>query len=139
MFRPLLLALPLGLAAWGTPLPCAAAAPAPVPRVPKELLQARVDAARQTYQIIEKQYQVGQGTLAELPRWSRRWLKAQRALSATRADDVAALQAHLERMRKLEKIVQTQVKAGGAGVQAGSAATYYRVEAEIWLAEIKGK
>jgi len=66
-----------------------------------------------------------------------RWLEAEKALKPGRADQLAALQAHLERMQKVEEDCQVAYKKALGNKFDVVAATFYRTEAEIWLAEAK--
>jgi hypothetical protein len=121
-----------------------AAAPAPA-KVPVELLKERVEAARKTWQqIVASSYGLGLPTREMGPEdaylWSRRWLEAERALNEKQADQVAACEAHLNRMKDLEKAARNAHEAKLAkGPWVVSAARFYRVEAEIWLAEARAK
>jgi hypothetical protein len=72
-------------------------------------------------------------------RWSLRWLEAEREVSARPADEVAALEAHLERMRDLERRVQRLRGGGNATVGEAAAVAFYRLEAEKWLLQAKKK
>jgi hypothetical protein len=72
-----------------------------------------------------------------LYRWSKRWLKAEREQSERPADPVAALQAHLDRMRDLEQIVQKLQRGGLTTVDEISAVEFYKSEAELWLLQAK--
>jgi hypothetical protein len=72
-------------------------------------------------------------------RWSTRWLEAEREVSARKEDQVAALEAHRERMRDLERRVQRLRGGGNATVREAAAAAFYRLEAEKWLLQAKKK
>jgi len=126
------------LAVAGAVRACVAAPPS-TSKVPRELLQARLEAARRAYDLTETLLHTGKADFSELPLWSRRWLEAERALATTGADQVAALEAHLERMKALEKGVRKMMDVGFALPRDGAAATYYRVEAEVWLREVQGR
>jgi hypothetical protein len=119
------------------------AAPAPTPApVPEELLKARRDAAQKTYQLIMKRAEVDtglRGHVEELAKWSRRWLQAELALSEKKADQVAAYQAHLDRMKAAERFARSLVKTGMEGPHVAAAAEYHRIEAEIELVRAKGR
>jgi hypothetical protein len=122
----------------------AGAAPAAEParaEVPRELLKARADAAREAYEAGKKEYMLGVpgAPLSELPQWSGRWLTAQLALCATRDDRVAAFQAHLDRMKDLEAVAKKMVEQGLGTRKDVAGATYFRLDAEVKLLEAKGK
>jgi hypothetical protein len=102
------------------------------------LLKARVDAARRTYEALAKNYIESRPPLAELLyRWSCRWLDAERHLSARQSDQVAACQAHLNRMKEVERVTKDRFRNRYVPIEEDSAAQFYRVEAEIWLAEAR--
>ena len=119
------------------------AAPAPkAPKIPKELLEERVKAARDTYEGILERLMIDPNRpsgFRELPQWSRRWLEAEKALSDKKEDRLKALTAHWRRMKELEKKVSGYVRVGVAHVADARAATYYRTEAEIWLIQAGGE
>jgi hypothetical protein len=69
----------------------------------------------------------------EMYRWSQRWLDSQLDLAATKEERRAARRDHFERMKGLEKIAQALVQAGKEPPAHASAATYYRLQAELWL------
>jgi hypothetical protein len=76
-------------------------------------------------------------TPGEVYNWSVRWLNAQRDLSSKKDDQIAALDGHLQRMKDLEKRVAAL--SGQVSELEASAAEFYRVEAELWLAREKAK
>ncbi len=116
-----------------------AALAAPAPKVPEELLKASRDAARQTYEGIERRVRGGQGNASELPLWSRRWLDAELALSDKQDHKIAAYQAHWERMKTLEDLALALFRAGQGHQSDATAAAYFRVEAEILYFQAAGK
>jgi len=104
--------------------------------------KARVEAARKVYE----------GRWARLPvdlnwrfdidkdyQWSRRWLEAEREVSDKKADQIAAAEGHLDRMKKEEAYVKDQVSSGVGSPVDLSAAKFYRLEAEHILAQIRKK
>lgn len=74
----------------------------------------------------------------EVHAWSMRWLQAERELSDKKADQIAALEDHLKRMKELEKRVKVLIPEYAPPFE-GTAAAYWIVEAEIWLAKEKAK
>jgi RNA polymerase sigma factor (sigma-70 family) len=95
-------------------------------------IQALVDAARKVYE----------GTLARMKvdvnahdfeppcQWSRRWLEAERQLESSHKGQVAAVRAHLDRMKKLEAEVR-KFRADGFATELDVAVVgYFRLEAE---------
>lgn len=105
------------------------------PAVAPALLKARVEAARQTYDYVLRNFRESRPPISELVyRWSCRWLDAERELSDRPADRVAAYEAHLARMRELESVVRDRWKNRYVSADEATAAQFYRIEAEIWLA-----
>jgi len=119
----------------------AVAAPAPVDaRILPELAKARLDAARKAYELSWGKYEKGVTVDVEkLYIWSCRWLDSQRAMSDKKADEVAAVEAHLNRMKKLEELVKKKYDADSAAAADYAATQFYRTEAEIWLSQAKPK
>src|SRR5262245_53567552 len=62
------------------------------------LLKSKLEAAQKAFQAIRDD---DRGDPEVAYRWSCRWLEAERALSDTAEKRIAALQAHLERVRKI--------------------------------------
>jgi hypothetical protein len=77
--------------------------------------------------------------------WSVRWLEAQRALSETKDERIAALTAHQQRMKELQANIRVLVEAnpsvngGILPVSELSAAQWYLAEVELWLLKERGK
>jgi hypothetical protein len=125
-----LLALLLGIISAGP------AGAAPDPEAANNLARLAVqrrDAARRTYEALWLDYRERRASEDLLYRWSLRWLEAERELSDQQADQVAAYQAHFERMRDLDRIIRRLRGSGQTTIEEASATEYYRVEAEIWL------
>jgi hypothetical protein len=72
----------------------------------------------------------------EVYAWSIRWLQAQRELSPKHEDQVAALEAHLQRVTKLQEKVKLLVRDLMPPSKADEA-EWYRLEAQLWLARAK--
>jgi hypothetical protein len=110
------------------------------PPTSAKLLGAMRDAAGKTYTLHWKRFKNLEGLdLEVLYQWSHRWMEAERKLSDKKAAQTAALQAHYERMKELEKVAVALVKSGQGRASDASAATYFRLEAELWLAQAKEK
>jgi hypothetical protein len=75
----------------------------------------------------------------EVYSWSVRWLRAQQDVNSTRENQVAALEAHLKRMKEVQPRAAAMEQAGLATVLEVAAAEFYRTEAELWLAQEKAK
>jgi hypothetical protein len=109
---------------------------------PAEFAKAKLSAARKAYESYWKGRKEGVGFDAEtLYRWSRRWLDSQREVNSAKGDQLTAVKAHLERMKDLEKFVKQLVASGSKdGTLAQAAAgEFFRLEAELWLSQAKGK
>jgi uncharacterized protein (TIGR03067 family) len=111
------------------------------PEVPADLLKAQVASSGEAYRLRLAGYRGGEpnGDLESTYLWSVRLLSAERDLSKKPADRVAAAAAHLERMKTVEATATARVKAGGAPRHHALAAEFYRVQAQIWLSQAKGK
>jgi RNA polymerase sigma factor (sigma-70 family) len=116
------------------------AAPAPAARkVPKELLEKRLEAAQNVYKQTLQRIRGGQGLPAELFGWSERWFEAETALSDKKAEHIKAFKAHVERTREVERLMIGWARAGQGKQADAEAATYYRVTAEIQFFEATGE
>jgi hypothetical protein len=71
-------------------------------------------------------------------RWSLRVLEAQRDASTTKEDRIAALQDHHQRMLGLQRYVE-RMRADLLPRQESDAAEWYRLEAELWLAQANAR
>ena len=71
--------------------------------------------------------------------WSIRWLEAQKAVRQKKADLVAAYEAHWKRTKETEKFTKEMYDKGKIGSIYYNKTKYYRIQAEIWLNEAKGK
>ncbi len=104
----------------------------------KELMKARLQAAETEADMRMKEFIVGKGTLDILFGASRRLLSAKLDLSDKREDRMAALEAHLQRMKKLEAV--NQQRFDDYKVQENpSLVKFYRLDAEIELERAKAK
>ena len=110
-----------------------------VRKVPKELLEKRLEAVQTVYKQNQMRIRSGQGLPVELLRWSERWLDAELALQDKKADRLAAFKAHVERTRELEQMLTAFAKTGQGKVSDAAAATYERVNAEIRYFEATGE
>jgi hypothetical protein len=122
------------------------------------LLKTQLQAAQKCYRAAVDSMQVDQvggllvlrGTHPARPdlvyTWSVRWLDAQRELSATKDERIAAFETHQKRMKDLRATVKmvagTDTGRNDDGIlQAwqNSAAEWYLAEAELWLLKERGK
>ncbi len=107
----------------------------------KKLAEERLSSARNAYEAAWakfKPFDLSKGDGEIVYRWSRRWLESERDLTKSKAEWEAALQGHIERMKKLELEVQRYAR-GTIPFQQLAATQFYRAEAEVWLLEEKAK
>jgi hypothetical protein len=71
--------------------------------------------------------------------WSARWLQAERDLSRTRAEQIAALEGHLKRMQFFKDLLDRNLRDGTVGRYEPRAAEFFVLEAEDWLAAAKAE
>jgi RNA polymerase sigma factor (sigma-70 family) len=105
----------------------------------KGLLRDRYAAARDEAFGRSQQYLAGRGPTAELYAAALRLLDAEKELSGKKADQVAALERHLRRMKEIEQFIQAQFDAGRASLADALEAKSFRLQAEIWLERVKDK
>ena len=86
-----------------------------------------------------KALQSGTANLERAYTWSRRWMEADQEFSDKTEDKIAAAQAHVDRMRKIEAYVRAQAELQSATAADVAATIYYRLEAERTLAQARGK
>lgn len=109
----------------------------------EDLAKSQAEAARTVYEGLIAAHNAGSDKypfdLEKLNLWSLRWSRAEQALSTKKADHIAAAEAHLARMKKWEAVMQDQFKERQVSRFEVVQAKYHRIEAERWLAEVKGK
>ncbi len=86
-----------------------------------------VKLAEQQFVAAKQRYALGQGTLEQVVRWSRRWARVTQKRKA--------LVKHLARMRALESEVRKRVASGTGTAQEGQAMEYFVVEAQLLLSK----
>jgi hypothetical protein len=119
------------------------APPPPAPIAPDQaaaltaLLHARHRAAQKQFDETWIYYKQARTDAFPVYVWSHFVLQTQFDLSDKKADQIAALEAHLDRMKKLDELLRKVRRLGfGQAIEVG-AAEYYRIEAEYWLAHAK--
>jgi hypothetical protein len=122
---------------------------AEVSQTPHELAKARLDLARRIYRLTEEQITAPptapsaphriSNTLEQLTLWSRRWMEAERDLAQDKAGRGAALSAHIQRLKKQEKICEELLRDSTFGLTqlCLDDLRYHRLEAEYGLAKEK--
>jgi hypothetical protein len=119
----------------GLALTAFSVAPAPpdTPPKPSPLAEARYKAASRQFEEVWTFYRQSRTDSFLTYYWSRLLIESQQDLSDAKGDRIAALEAHLERMKRLEVLVLKVRKLGfGFSTDVGATA-YYRLEAERWL------
>jgi hypothetical protein len=104
--------------------------------------KARLEAARKVYEGTFERRKIDSNVVIDPERlyhWSRRWFEAEKELSANKQDHVAAAQRHLERMKTLEGEMKGLHQAGQVNPIEVPAGTFFRLEAERTLMEVKAK
>ncbi len=120
--------------------------PAKTPEEMTALLQARAAVAEKVYRaafeglthtrrIQNVLVQVTQNS-EDVYIWSVRWLQAQRDRSPKHEDQVAALEAHLQRMTEMKKVIKELSRDLMPLIKVDEA-EWYRLEAELWLVRAK--
>jgi hypothetical protein len=103
----------------------------------KRLLQERLEAAKTEVDVRMKQFEAGKGTLDFLIGASKRVLLAEIDATDKKLEQLNALKAHLERMKKVQDLDQERFDAGRISIEDLSLSKYHRLEAEIWLERAK--
>jgi hypothetical protein len=112
-----------------------AASPAAAGPSIADLQKDRATTAEKAYKTSVNLHQVGRVTTETIYLWSARWLDAD--LAATPRNAKQLLADHLKRMQDLEAQTQKLFTSGQVNGLDNDAATYFRLEAEIWVARGK--
>jgi hypothetical protein len=111
--------------------------PRPVPAVPARpdasLAELRIEAGTKAYEMTWLYYSENRVDSEKVYRWSRRLLEAQREANLGREAEVAACQAHLERISKLGAKIDRIRRLGFGNSLDVVENEYYVREAELWL------
>jgi hypothetical protein len=133
----------LAILAFAPAPPDPPAPPAPIP--PDQaaalvaLLPARHRAAQKQFDQTWSYYRQARIDVFQVYVWSHFVLQTQFDLSDQKTDHIAALEAHLDRMKKLEELLKKVRRLGfGQAIEVG-AVEYYRIEAEYWLAHARAQ
>jgi RNA polymerase sigma factor (sigma-70 family) len=99
----------------------------------------RSEAARRAFEMTVKDFSAGRlPDIEVLYRWSRRWMDGELAASKTKPERIAAAEAHLKRMKDLERAAPELKKVADVFLASSeAAAAYYRLEAEASLDEAR--
>jgi hypothetical protein len=117
------------------------AAPEPPPaKAAPELAKARLESARKTFTEVWRVHHEGRFSRTEsVYLWSCRWLAAERDVNPAKADQVAALKAHWDRMKDLDRNTREKYRSRLIPVEEVTAAEFYRLEAELWWTQAKAE
>jgi len=132
----------LQLLCWGLLLAGASVAPVPQGQEARKqppLAEARYNAALKQFDLIWQYFQQSRVGSFDVYVWSRLLLDAKRGVSGRQADQIAAYEEHLDRMKKLETLIKKVRRLGFGRSSDVGASEYYRIEAEYWLAEAKSQ
>jgi hypothetical protein len=116
-------------------------APAPPDAPPKHspLAEARYKAALKQFDEVWTYYRQSRTESFQTCYWSRLVLESQQDLCDTKAERIAALEAHRERIVRLENLV-LKVRRLGFGFSTDVGATkYFHLEADRWLEKAKAE
>jgi hypothetical protein len=105
--------------------------------VPLELAKAELNSAKAAYGAWSDDFGQGRSDLELLYQDSVNWRNAAIELARTKAEKVAATEAHLQRMRALQGPVKQWYRAGRVSIRDSLTADYYVVDAELLLANAK--
>jgi outer membrane protein TolC len=75
-------------------------------------VRAKLDAAKQAFDLAERGKQLGLASVEQRVTWSRRWMEAERDLAVDAAGRRAAAEAHLARVKPLLAITEQLNKVG---------------------------
>ncbi|MCX5742553.1 MAG: hypothetical protein NT062_08660 [Proteobacteria bacterium] len=99
-----------------------------------ELRTDRAEMAAKVFPLVLASFEAGKATPEAVYQWSVRWLDADLDRAKGKSTPLAD---HAARMFALEAEAKKQVAAGILQALKGEASTYYRIEAELWVARGK--
>jgi hypothetical protein len=124
-------------------LACLLVAPAPPGKVkPAELSSLAMDryqAALRQYELTWSYFQQARIDSYQVYVWSRLAMDCRRDKADNPAEQIAAIEDHLARMKKLEALITKVRRLGFANSYDVGGSAYYRLEAEFWLAKAKSQ
>jgi hypothetical protein len=100
-----------------------------------------VEEARKAYEANLQAYEAGNVTLEGVYNWSSRWMGAAKGDNFDRVKEMAAVDAHLERMRKLRERVKAlhDAAVGGGETDKLAAVDFFIAEAERMKANLAAR
>jgi RNA polymerase sigma factor (sigma-70 family) len=105
----------------------------------QKLLQDWCAAGKKAFDLRKEEFLAGTTTSETFIGTARRLLAAELERGATKADRVAAYEAHLGRVTDFVQVVKAKVDAGRLAPAEAVDAEYYRLEAEVLLEREKAK
>jgi hypothetical protein len=103
----------------------------------RALLKEMADTAKEELGSRMREFEAGRGTTEFLCDASIRLLNAERELSDKGVDRLAALESHLQRMKKVEELNKKWRDQGRTPNKDFALSKYYRLQAKLWLARAK--
>lgn len=117
----------------------AASAPADLEN-PRSLAKQRLQVAQEANNAIKTMRKNRENASAEqVYRWSRRLMEAEMEMSEKKADQIAAVNAYLLRMKEIEKLAKEGYQQGEVGYLELVDAKWYVLEAESLLSRAKAE
>jgi hypothetical protein len=109
------------------------------PRPSFEAARVRREAAQAVYEGYWKETRAGRGSVEKVYEWSCHWRDAARTTQTSPAERVALAEAHLSRMRELQKPIKERYSEGRIPAWELWATEFYIAEAELLLSAAKAK
>jgi hypothetical protein len=103
------------------------------------LAKAKMQAARMIIASRYKEFMAGRGSLDLLLEWSLNWLESERALSDKQADQIVAYERHWLLTKVIESVNNFRYENGRVPIQDCMQSKYFRLQAEMWLAQVQAK
>ena len=109
----------------------------PAQKVSAERDKALAQAAQEQWEGRWKEFTALKTTTDFALPWSANWLKAELRLTEKKAERLALYEAHLERLKAMEKVNKGRFDSGSIAPTQYHQIVYYRIEAEIWLDDVR--
>jgi hypothetical protein len=104
------------------------------------LLKDQLKSAQKAFELNWRSYQTNIRLAADpegICLWSKRWLNAEQALAKKKSEKISALENHLARIKMVEETVAKLSKVEASQIRQLAMVTFFRLEAEVLLAEAK--
>jgi len=105
----------------------------------RQKAEAMLKLAQQGYELTVEEFRTGKVDLMHTYPWSVRWMEAQRTLAQTKSERIAAVEAHVARLKPLEAITWSKYQAGQATMSEVVTMRFYVAQAELQLAQAKAE